>query len=105
MTTIVRRQHNKISCIKNDLGEWIQSEVGTMNFIRGGFEKLFKTSLEFSLLHSSHPSKWQVALSEEERSNLGVLVTDAEIKDGLWALKAFKAPSPDGLHAGFFQRF
>ena len=27
------------------------------------------------------------------------------IKDRLWALKAFKAPDPDGLHAGFFQRF
>ena len=34
-----------------------------------------------------------------------VVVTDAEIKDSLWALKAFKAPGPDGLHAGFFQRF
>ena len=51
MTTIVRRWRNRISCIKNGLGEWIQSEVGTMNFIRGGFEKLFTTSLEFSVLH------------------------------------------------------
>ena len=23
----------------------------------------------------------------------------------LWSLKPFKAPSPDGLHAGFFQHF
>ena len=23
----------------------------------------------------------------------------------MWSLKAFKAPNPDGLHAGFFQRF
>ena len=33
------------------------------------------------------------------------LVTDVEIKDGLRALKAFKALSPDGFHGGFFQRF
>ena len=33
------------------------------------------------------------------------MVIDAEIKDGLWALKAFKAPSPNGLHARFIQRF
>ena len=33
------------------------------------------------------------------------MVTDSEIKDGLWALKAFKASRPDDLHAGFFQRF
>ena len=31
MSTIVRRRHNKISCIKNDMGEWIHSEVGAMN--------------------------------------------------------------------------
>lgn len=28
-----------------------------------------------------------------------------EIRTTLWSLKAFKAPSSDGLHAGFFQRF
>ena len=33
------------------------------------------------------------------------MVTEEEIKAALWSLKAFKAPSPDGLHAGFFQRF
>lgn len=42
---------------------------------------------------------------DEDRSNLDIIVTNAEIKDGLWALKAFKAPGLDGLHAGFFQRF
>ena len=42
---------------------------------------------------------------EEDRVNLSTLVTDAEIKEGLWALKAFKAPRSYGLHAGFFQRF
>ena len=105
LTTMVRRRRNKFSCIINDLGEWIQSEVGTMNFIRGGFEKLFTTSLESSPFHPSRPSKWQAVLTEEERSNLGAMVTDVEIKDGLWALKAFKAPGPDGLHAGFSQRF
>ena len=28
-----------------------------------------------------------------------------EIKAALWSLKPFKALSPDGLHAGFFQKF
>lgn len=42
-------------------------------------------------------------MSNEDRSNLGVMVMDVEIDD-LWALKAFKALGPDGLHAGFFQR-
>ena len=32
-------------------------------------------------------------------------ISDEDIKTGLWSLKVFKAPGPDGLHAGFFQRF
>ena len=33
------------------------------------------------------------------------MVIEEEIKATLCSLKAFKAPGPDGLHAGFFQRF
>ena len=51
------------------------------------------------------PSRWQVALFEEDKVSLNTPITDAEIKEGLWALKAFKALSPDGFHAGFFQKF
>ena len=36
---------------------------------------------------------------------MSIPVKEKEIKDGLWALKAFKAPRPNGLHAGFYQRF
>ena len=32
-------------------------------------------------------------------------VLDEEIKAALWSFKPFKAPGPEGLHAGFFQRF
>ncbi|XP_075665909.1 uncharacterized protein LOC142635672 [Castanea sativa] len=34
MSTIVRRRRNRISCIKNDMGEWIHIEFGAMNYIR-----------------------------------------------------------------------
>ena len=105
ISTIVRRSRNKISYIKNEVGEWIQSEVGAMNYIRGGFEKLFTTSLDYTPLNPIWPSRWLATLFDEESSNMSTMVTDAEIKDGLWALKASKAPGPDGLHAGFFQSF
>jgi len=87
------------------MGEWIRSELGVMNYIRGGFDKLFITNLEYTPLTPPQPSRRQAALSEEDRVSLSTLVMDVEIKEGLWALKAFKAPRFDGLHAGFFQRF
>ena len=55
LSTIVRRRRNKISCIKNDMGEWILSENGAMNHIRRGFEKLFTTSLESASLNPLWP--------------------------------------------------
>ena len=48
---------------------------------------------------------WLVRLSEEEAQALALPIKEREIKDGLWALKAFKVPGPNGLHAGFYQRF
>ena len=33
------------------------------------------------------------------------MVTEEEISAALWSLKAFKAPGPNGLHAGFYQHF
>ena len=32
-------------------------------------------------------------------------MTREEVKEALWSIKAYKTPRPDGLHAGFFQRF
>lgn len=49
-------------------------------------------------------SKWQAWLNEEEKESIGGQVLVEEIRTALWSLKAFKAPSPDGLHAGFFKR-
>ena len=31
-------------------------------------------------------------------------VTRKEVKISLWSMKPFKAPGPDGYHAGFYQR-
>ena len=44
-------------------------------------------------------------MEEEDREKIDGVVTEEEIRLGLWALKPFKAPGPDGLHAGFYQYF
>lgn len=105
MSTIVRRQRNRISYIKNDMGEWIHSELGAMNYIREGFSKLFTTTLNCTPFYPPHPSTWQAILSEEDKLNLSMLLLEVKIKEGLWVLKHYKGPGPDGLHAGCIQRF
>ena len=56
-------------------------------------------------LHIPAASTWQARITDEDHDSLEVDVIDEEIKAGLWSMKAFKAPGPDGLHAGFFQPF
>ena len=40
-----------------------------------------------------------------ERDHISRGINEEEIKVALWSLKPFKALGPDGLHAGFFQKF
>ena len=98
MSTIVRRRRNRISCINNDTGEWINSEFGAMNYIREGFSKLFTTTLVYSPFHLPPPSRWQAVLSKKDKGSLNMPVSEVKIKKGLWALKPYKAPGSDGLH-------
>jgi len=48
---------------------------------------------------------WQAKLLDEKKSSISGGMTEEEIKAALWSLKAYKAPSSNGLHVGFFQRF
>ena len=100
-----RRKRNHIASVKNNEGEWITDEREVMEHFRSGFISLYTTSQSKADWHTSNISNWQVQLSEEDKSKLAEVVSPTEIKDALWSMKAFKAPGPDGLHAGFFQRF
>lgn len=75
------------------------------NLVLFGFQELFQTRLLTSPCDSKVSSFSYIFFSKEERSLLISPVLEEEIMQGLWALKPFKAPGPNGLHAGFFQYF
>lgn len=103
--TLVRRNRNWITAIKNSVGEWLNSEEEVMTFIQRGFCDIYSTSQVFCTREMDHIIRGHVCLSDEERDSLSSSVTDEEIKASLWSMKANKAPGPDGLHARFFQLF
>ena len=80
-------------------------EENIANYIQRGFEDIYSTSQTFSSQLISPSSQWQAVLPNEVRDSLGCEVSVEEIKATLWSMKVFKALSPDGLHARFFQRF
>lgn len=105
VSMIFRRNRNRITAIKNSVGEWIDVEEEAMGFIRKGFCDIYSTSHTSSMRNLSHDTRWQVCLSNEERDSLSQRVTTKEIEARLWLLKANKASGPNVLHTSFFQYF
>lgn len=105
VSTLIRRKRNKILNLKDSQGEWINDLTAVMEHVRNSFAKLFSIELLSSPLSSPSVDITFPQLSYSESHNISLPMTDKEIKHALWSLKAFKSPGPDGLHAGFFQRF
>ena len=78
-------------------------EEGVKEFILTGYKKLFSTELFYSTLSSKVSHFSSCFLTKEGKNRLSLQISEEEIRAGLWALKAFKAPGPDGLHASSFQ--
>lgn len=104
-TALVRKRRNRILCMKDRMGNWINGDREIAEFVREGFLDLFTSSLSNSPLAEWNPSCWNTYLNEAEAINLDRQVSDVEISANLWVLKPFKTPGPDDLHAGFFQCF
>ena len=102
VTTMVRRQRNKIKCLKNSVGEWIVDTDVVKKHILMGFEKLYTTELSLSQRQSPISGLSCCFLSKEESAWVGREVVEEDVKNGLWSLKPFKAQGADGLHAGFY---
>ena len=102
---MVRRHRNKIRCIKDAVGNWLTEDNEVKEHIRSGFINLYTTELRWSTKSSNVSNFSCCYFSDEVRARIDCDVTVEEIRASLWALKLFKAPGPDGLHAGFYQHF
>ena len=105
VSTLVRRKRNQILAIKDSVGEWLYENEDIKNVIRSGFIEVYSSSLSSASGSIPFNTTWQGRLLDEEKESISGDASVEEIKNALWSLKAFKAPGPDGLHAGFFQRF
>ena len=105
VSTVMRRHRNKIRCIKDTVGNWLTEENKIKEYIRNGFKSFYTMELTLSARTSDVSTFSCYFLTLEDRAKIDCKVTVEEIGSRLWALKPFKAPGPDGLHARFYQHF
>lgn len=105
LTTIVQRKRNRITGLRNEVGEWITDFPSLKHHITSFFTTLYSRERETSDLEGILSNTNLRTLQEEARSELMKPVTPQEIRAALKSLKPKKSLGPDGLHPLFFQKY
>ena len=105
LSTLIRRSNNCITRTMKEDGTWEENIERVKDIFTNGFDRLYRTEKVMCHKAPSQIPIWGNCLSKSEAQNLATDPTDAKKNFALKTMKAFKAPGPDGLHAGFFQRF
>lgn len=106
MQASMRRKRNHISQIKDDSGAWVNPETDLSKIFVQDFKKRFTPSFTpgpqsmNNLLDIIAP-----CISTEMNLKLVAPVSEDEISGAIFSIGSLKAPSPDGLHALFFQKY
>ena len=95
-SVLVRRNANKITALRDDVGNWVDNEPEIKSLISTYFQNLFTTSKE-SRDMSPPPSCLSQSFS------VAHIPTFLEIKEAVFSLGSYKAPGPDGYHAFFYK--
>ena len=82
-SALVRRRCNRILCMKDSMGNWLDGDKEIADFIRKGFSTLLTTGIICAPLADWIPPFWQTFLKEEEARHLDRAVSNEEITAGL----------------------
>ncbi|KAF7814603.1 reverse transcriptase [Senna tora] len=96
----MRRKTNKISALKDNVGNWIYNNDQIKHHITSYFAECFGPNSVTSYPEQSLLS----SLDNIQSERIGVIPSHEEIRRALWSLKPYKAAGIDGFQLGFFQR-
>ena len=105
ISTLNRRSNNQILGIRDLDGNWVTDLERVKMIFVAGFKKLCSSEQIACDRIWDHSLPFDNSLSSSETLYLSNPPSNAEILFALNSMKAFKAPRPDGIHSGFFQRF
>lgn len=98
-----RRARNRITRLKNSMGDWVHTEEEIESVASGYFQELFTSSNPYTIEDTIR----YITASVSEDMNQGLLKIplDEEICDATFTINPEKAPRPDGMASLFYQRF
>ena len=103
LSTIIRRQSNRIESLQNKEGHWFTDEPSIKVMVRDFFQNLYTDELSsyspYILPADSFPT-----LSSDDMVALSTPYSGEEVKKAMFAMSGTKAPGPDGFQALFFQK-
>lgn len=99
-SVINRRRSNRISAIKNSVGEWIVDHSEIKNHIVNHFQDIFSAAQI-----SPFPSSLCFPNLFNDLPSFPFIPNEMEIKEALFSLNPSKAPGKDGFQPGFFHKF
>ena len=83
----------------------MHNEEDIVALLRNEYKDLFSSSATSAQRAIWDIPTWPHCVPFEDSGQLISEINILEVKEALWSMKPFKAPGPDGLHAGFFQRY
>ena len=104
LSTMCKRHHNKIWCLKNSLGSWSQSLEELKSIIQNHFTDLYTIGLTTFTPFAPQPD-YLHTLSLATRDSLSENVSKSDIFKAIHSFNPLKSPGPDGLHPIFFQKY
>lgn len=98
-----RRARNRITRLKNSMGDWVHTEEGIEAVATGYFHDLFTSTnpntIEDTIRYITE------SVSEDMNQSLLKIPIDEEIREATFAINPEKAPGSDGMISLFYQRF
>lgn len=98
----VRKEHNRIKKLKDENGEWQETEDGIQNTIVKYFENIF-TATETEEQMSERINFR--CITKEQKRGLMQDITEEEVRAAIFAMYPEKSPGIDGLNPCFFQTY
>ena len=100
-SNLVRNKRNMIGGLKNRAGEWISDPSQLESMASEFYRHLFQAKESRPGKH--RPRNRFPPLSEDHLRLLNSPISTDEVKKATLDMALFKAPGPDGMHAGFYQ--